>query len=195
LQHRFLGIAHISQNGNGADAAFDDHIRRATNHDEVFDIVTTHENKPAPCVDSGRIENLQAGLTIFSTANEGRGAATSANEPQNNRQSQKCHADTYDSNNQVVAVSADKIVHHLSSPFGISRANDCRIRIFERVCGEKTIFLRQAQVLSTPGHQFDPSFHIPARIHVAKVPRKASYRAKCSAFAVYWQRFMRGGAF
>ncbi len=52
------------------DAAFDDDIGRAADHDEMFDIVAAHENQATTGVDGGGIEHLKARLAVATTAHE-----------------------------------------------------------------------------------------------------------------------------
>lgn len=110
---------HVLHEGNGTNAALNHDICRAADHDEMFDIVPANENEPAARIDGCCIQNLQAGLAIFAAANEGGRSATPANDPQDDCQSQKCRADANDSNDEVVAISADKFVHHGANPFGL----------------------------------------------------------------------------
>jgi hypothetical protein len=114
-----LRFANVFHEGDGTDAAFDDDIGRAADHDEMFDVVASNQHEAATGIDSGGVKHLQARLAAFAAANEGRRPAASANEPQDDRQKQECYADTHDSNDQVVAVCADKIFHHRASPFGL----------------------------------------------------------------------------
>jgi hypothetical protein len=121
LHFRPLIVANVSHDGNGADAAFDDDIRRSTDHDQMFDIVTTHQHQPAAGIHGGGVQHLQSRLPVASTANERRRTATSADDPQYDCQKQKRQTDTHNGHDQLVAIGANKFVHHLHGvhPFSL----------------------------------------------------------------------------
>jgi hypothetical protein len=69
LQFRLL---QVPDDRDRADTAFDDDIGRAADHDQMFDIIATHENQTAARIHGRRVENLQARLPVATTTDEGR---------------------------------------------------------------------------------------------------------------------------
>lgn len=114
LQFRLL---HVPDDRDRPDTALDDDIGRAADHDEMFDIVTTHENQTTARIHGRCIKNLQARLPVATTTNKGRRAAAPAQKPQSNRQNEKRHTHTDNGDDEIVAIGADKIFHHGDHPF------------------------------------------------------------------------------
>jgi hypothetical protein len=88
----------------------------------MFDIVATHQHETAARIHSRRIENLQARLPIASTADKGGRAAAPAQKPQGDRQNKQRHTHTDNSDDEIVSIGADKIIHHGDHPFRFFRA-------------------------------------------------------------------------
>jgi hypothetical protein len=82
-----LWFANIFHERNSTDAAFDNDIGGTSNHHQMLDIVPPDEHEATSRINRCGIQNLQARLTIFATANEGRRTAASANKPQDDRKS------------------------------------------------------------------------------------------------------------
>ncbi len=94
----------------GDDPAFDHHIGRAADHDQMLDIVAPHQHKAAAGIDRGAVEHLQAVLPAAAGAQEGQRAAI-ANEAQDHHKAGQRYADARDRDEQASSIISDDVFH------------------------------------------------------------------------------------
>ena len=95
-----------------SDAAFDDNIGWAADHDQMFDVIPPDEDQAPPRIYSGCIEHLETRVAVAASAHERRRSAAAAQQPKNADKADKSEGDTKHRNHEPATIGTHQFFDH-----------------------------------------------------------------------------------